>query len=104
MATSILRTVAACWASLESNWRRSSLVTPVDDEGDRRTEVPIDDLGGDPGVLHRVVEEGGGHRLGVETQVGHDAGHGDGMGDVGLAGPSELAGVGHAWPSRRPAR
>ena len=28
MATSILRTVAACWASLESNWRRSSLVTP----------------------------------------------------------------------------
>ena len=28
MATNILRTVAACWASLESNWRRSSLVTP----------------------------------------------------------------------------
>jgi hypothetical protein len=27
-ATSILRMVAACWASLESNWRRSSLVTP----------------------------------------------------------------------------
>ncbi len=28
MATSILRTVAACWASFESNLRRSSLVTP----------------------------------------------------------------------------
>ena len=28
MATSILRMVAACWASLESNWSRSSLVTP----------------------------------------------------------------------------
>ncbi len=28
MATSILRTVAACWASLESNWSRSSFVTP----------------------------------------------------------------------------
>ncbi len=28
MATSILRTVAACCSSLESNWRRSSLVTP----------------------------------------------------------------------------
>ena len=28
MATSILRMVAACWASLELNWRRSSLVTP----------------------------------------------------------------------------
>ncbi len=28
MATSILRTVAACWASFESNWSRSSLVTP----------------------------------------------------------------------------
>ena len=28
MATSILRRVAACWASLVSNWSRSSLVTP----------------------------------------------------------------------------
>jgi len=28
IATSILRMVAACWASFESNWRRSSLVTP----------------------------------------------------------------------------
>ena len=28
MATSILRMVAACWASLVSNWSRSSLVTP----------------------------------------------------------------------------
>ena len=28
MATSILRMVAACCASLESNWSRSSLVTP----------------------------------------------------------------------------
>ena len=28
MATSILRIVAACWASFESNCRRSSLVTP----------------------------------------------------------------------------
>ncbi len=28
IATSILRSVAACCASLESNWRRSSLVTP----------------------------------------------------------------------------
>ena len=28
IATSILRSVAACWASLESNWSRSSLVTP----------------------------------------------------------------------------
>ncbi len=28
MATSILRMVAACWASLELNWSRSSLVTP----------------------------------------------------------------------------
>ena len=28
MATSILRMDAACWAALESNWTRSSLVTP----------------------------------------------------------------------------
>ena len=28
IATSILRSVAACWASFESKWTRSSLVTP----------------------------------------------------------------------------
>ena len=28
IATSILRIVAACWASRESNWMRSSFVTP----------------------------------------------------------------------------
>ena len=59
---------------------------PLDDQGHRRTEVAVDDLGGHPGVLDGVVEQGGGHRLGVEPQVGDDAGHGDRVGDVGLAG------------------
>ena len=91
MATNILRTVAACWASLESNWRRSSLVTPSTMRATWDPKSSVDDLGGDPGVLDRVVEEGRGHGQGVEAQVGHDPGHGDGVGDVGLPGPAELA-------------
>ena len=42
IATSILRMVAACWASFESNWSRSSLVTPSTMPGHRRAEVALD--------------------------------------------------------------
>ena len=65
------------------------------DQGHVGTEIPVDDLGGDPGVLDGVVQQGGGHRLGVETQVGDDPGDGDRVGDVGLARAAQLAGVGH---------
>ena len=53
-----------------------------------------DRLEGEAGVLHGVVQEGGGHRLGVEAQLGHDGGHGDRVGDVGLARAPELPVVG----------
>ena len=75
---------------------------PVDDQGHGRAEVALDDLGGHPGVLDGVVQQGGGHRLGVEAQVGHDAGHGDGVGDVGLARAPQLPGVGDGGRLRRP--
>jgi hypothetical protein len=63
----------------------------VDDEGHGLRRSPSMTSSGEPGVLHGVVQQGGGHGLGVEAQVGHDAGHGDGVGDVGLARAAELA-------------
>ena len=51
----------------------------------------VDVLEGEPGVLHGVVQQGRGHRSGVEAQLGHDGGHRHGVGDVGLAGLAELA-------------
>ena len=86
--------VAACWASLESNCEAVELGHPVDDPGHRCAEALLDRLEGDAGVLDRVVQQRGGDRRGVEAQVGHDGGHGDGVGDVGLARAAQLAGVG----------
>ena len=59
IATSILRTVAACWASFESKCSRSSLVTPSTIAGDLRAELLLDLGEADPGVLDRVVQERG---------------------------------------------
>ena len=67
---------------------------PVDDRGDVAPEVLLEVLDRDPGVLHRVVEEGGGHRDVVEPEVGHDPGHGQRVLDVGLPRPAGLAPVG----------
>ena len=65
----------------------------LDDQCDRRTEISLDDLRGDPGVFDCVVQQGRSHGLGVEAQVGHDPGHGDGVGDVGLPRAPQLAGM-----------
>ena len=67
---------------------------PVDDGAHLGSELLGDVLEGEPGVLHRVVEQGRGHRPGVEAQFGDDGGHGHGVGDVGLAGLAQLALVG----------
>ena len=67
---------------------------PVDDGAHLGPELLGDVLEGEPGVLHRVVQQGRGHRPGVEAQVGDDGGDGHGVGDVGLAGLAELAHVG----------
>ena len=99
MATSILRTVAACWASLESNWSRSSLVTPSTMAATSGPNWLGHVVEGEPGVLHGVVQQGGGDRQGVEAQLGHDGGHRHRVGDVGLARLAELARRG---PPRRP--
>jgi len=54
IATSILRIVAACCASFESKWIRSSFVTPIDDPGDVGTELDLEVLERDRRVLDRV--------------------------------------------------
>jgi hypothetical protein len=48
---------------------------------------------GDAAVFHRVVHQRGHHGLRIEPPVGHQAGHRDGVGDVGLAAGAELAQV-----------
>ena len=66
----------------------------VDDPGHALAERLRDRLERQPGVLHRVVQQGGGHGLGVEPELGHDRRHGHRVRDVGLAGAPELALVG----------
>ncbi len=67
----------------------------VDEVADLGAEVALDVGEGHARVLHRVVEQGGGDGDVVEAEAGHDAGHGQGVGDVGLARLAHLAGVGH---------
>ena len=68
IATSILRMVAACWASLESNWMRSSLVTPSTMAATSAPKSPSMSSRVSAGVLHRVVEQGGGDGDVVEAR------------------------------------
>ena len=99
--------VAACCASLESNCRRSSLVTPSTTRATPSPKVSLDRLERQPGVLHRVVQQRGGHGLRVEAQLGHDGRHGHRVRDVGLARAPELPLVGRAarcGPPRRSSR
>jgi hypothetical protein len=66
----------------------------VNELGDLVTEEAAHLLAGDLGVLHRVVEQRGHERLGVEPQVGEDTRDGEGMLDVRLAREPRLSGVG----------
>ena len=93
IATSILRIVAACWASRESNWMRSSLVTPSTIAATSRRS-PVDVGERDLGVLDGVVEQGGGDGDLVEADVGDDAGDGQRVVDVALAARAQLVAVG----------
>ena len=104
IATSILRSVAACCASFESNWSRSSLVTPSTMRGDSAPNSRSMSSIGDRGVLDRVVEQRGGDGDVVEAEVGEDHRHAERVGDVGLARAADLVGVGVAGDARRPAR
>ena len=66
----------------------------VHDEPDIGTEVPLEVVEGDGGVLHRIVQQGGGHRHVIQTLPGHDGGHRQRMVDVGLSGLAGLACMG----------
>ena len=65
----------------------------VDDRGDLLAEPAFDVGERDLGVLDRVVEQRGGDGDLVESDVGHDARHGEGVVDVALAAGPELAAV-----------
>ena len=94
MATSILRMVAACWASFESNWSRSSLVTPSTTAATAGPNSSSIWARVSPVSSTASCSERRGHVCGVEAELGHDRGHGHRVGDVRLAGAPELALVG----------
>ena len=94
IATSILRIVAACWASLELNWSRSSLVTPSTIAATSGPKSRSMSSVGGGGVLDRVVQQRGRDRDVVEAEVGEDHRDADRVGDVRLAGAADLLGVG----------
>ena len=73
----------------------------VDQAGDLRAELPFDLVRGQVGVLHRVVEERRGDRLGVQLEVGEDRRHLEGVVDVVLARQPVLAVVGGRGPIKR---
>ena len=90
------RASCAWWrpAGPPSRTTRSSLVTPST-IWPRPAPNPRRSPPGWPGVLDRVVQQGGGQGYVVHAQPGQDRGHGHGMGYVGLAGaPADLALVG----------
>ena len=91
IATSILRIVAACWASLESNRSRSSLVTPSTMPATAGPNSPFDLGQCHAGVLDGVVEQRGSGTDRVEAQIGDDRRDRNRVGDVGLARQTALA-------------
>ena len=90
IATSILRIVAACCASLRVELEPLELGDAVDDGGDLGAEVGLDIGEGDLGVLDRVVQQRGGQRDLVEADVGDDPGHGQRVVDVALAAATRV--------------
>ena len=67
---------------------------PVDDDPDQLAELAGQPLETDLGVLDRVVQQRGGQGRGVHAEIGEDAGDGQRMGDVRIAGAPHLALVG----------
>ncbi len=96
IATSILRIVAACCASLESNSSRSSLVTPSTIAATSGPNARLEIGEGHRRVLDRVVEQRARERDVVEAQIGEDHRHADRVGDVRIARAAHLVAVGVA--------
>ena len=66
----------------------------IDHFGHRCTEA-LDQIGlGDSAVFHRVVQQCGTQRLGIQLPAGAQPRHRDGVGDVGLAAAAHLAQMG----------
>ena len=70
----------------------------VDEPRHLGTELPLDLVGGQVCVLHRVVEQGGRDRRGVQLEVGEDRRHLQRVVDVVLAGQPALARMGRGGP------
>jgi hypothetical protein len=66
---------------------------PIHEARDFRAELALDLLGGERGVLHGVMEKGGGNGRRVELQVGEDGRDLERVVDVVLAGQASLARV-----------
>jgi hypothetical protein len=62
----------------------ADLGDPVHEKGDRLPEEVANLVDGGDSVLHRVVEEAGGHRFLVEVPVGEGIGHIEGVDQVGV--------------------
>ena len=94
MASSILRRFSACSSSMFENWILVSLVTPSTSSGHLLAESggQVGQCGG--GVLHHVVQQGGGDALGVHAEVQHEAGHGQRVADIRLTAAAADALVG----------
>ena len=69
---------------------RGQLGDPVHQHGDLFSEVFAKILERGPGVLHDVMQEGGGQGGGIQTIGGQDVSHLDRMEDVGLSRSPEL--------------
>ncbi len=76
------------------NCSLSSLVRPSTRSAVGAPKRSISSDLGDAAVFHRVVHQRGHDGLRVELPLGAHAGHGDRVGDVGLAAGAELAQVG----------
>ena len=68
---------------------------PVHDARHDGPEVALEIVQDDTGVLHRVVQEGGGDGDVVQAQLAHDGGHRRRVVDVGLPRAPLLTLVGH---------
>ncbi len=66
----------------------------VHDVGHIFAELVVDLFDGGAGVLHRIVQQARRHRGLVETHVGQGIGHGQRMGQIGLARKARLPRVG----------
>jgi hypothetical protein len=91
IASSILRKFSACACFLGLELDLVELGDAVDQFGHRLAELLRDVRLGDVGVLHHVVQQGGGQRLGVEMPLARMLATASGCDDVGFAALAELA-------------